>query len=195
MILYDNELLLDFPIKKIQRVLKLGKEKFIRAIDINKIMQIHDNDIELLLKRMQSEGYIERIEETLIYVNTIKGNLIASTNLIQTMSRDIANKKVAELLERVKKVNDENFFLYTVKMVKVYGEYIDKDKEYITRIDILTILEERAEENTNIYNDSIYTKDYENLLRYLKANTHGLMINSYQIFFQTKNIKGEIIYC
>lgn len=147
-----NSLICGYPASLIRKVFQRIQGYQVYAQFFSHQMKIKRKDAAILVSALAEEGYLERNipsfgEER--FSITIKGNSLAMASLAPPISRQTANKKVSELLERVKIVNTSDEFLYKVKRVAIFGSYLT-DKARINDVDVDIILQEKHPRNTQL---------------------------------------------
>lgn len=91
-----------------------------------------------ILRTLEKLGYIEKISysnKNQYWSNTVKGNALALATTAQPISRESAEKKVQEFLQRVYRVKDDPYYLYEVAEVILFGSYLTSAKK-LNDIDI-----------------------------------------------------------
>lgn len=91
-----------------------------------------------ILRKLQALGYVELESShagTDFWRTTLKGNALGLASAVPPMSRTTANRVVEQLLERVRHVNADSYYLFRVKKVVVFGSFLS-EKEKINDVDI-----------------------------------------------------------
>lgn len=106
------------------------EDKAIRRV-IKNILEVDDSVAEIILSGLSSEGYIEKtnIGDRNVWVNTIKGNSLSMASAAKPISRKTANKIYNEFLERVKQVNENEYYLFRIKKVVVFGSFLESEEQ------------------------------------------------------------------
>jgi predicted nucleotidyltransferase len=105
---------------------------------VEDILGVGKRTAKQVLRELESEGYISKKRLTdgrQFWENTVKGNALGMATMAKPTKRAKAEQKLNEFLERVKKVNEEDYFLFEVKKVVLFGSYISS-KESVNDIDI-----------------------------------------------------------
>jgi DNA-binding MarR family transcriptional regulator len=130
-------------VRKIFRELQ-GYDADVRYFTRN--MKIKKTDALELVNKLIKEGYLEKSNSSndrdLFVKPTIKGNALAMASFAPSITRQTADKKIAELIERARVVNQSNDHLYMVKRIAIFGSYLT-DKDRINDIDVDIILERK----------------------------------------------------
>ena len=88
-------------------------------------------------------GYIELDESfsgRVHWVNTLEGNALAQATAAKPVTRATAEKNVTAFLDRVRQVNEDEYFLYRVTRVVVFGSYLT-DQNKLNDVDLGVELE------------------------------------------------------
>jgi len=92
-----------------------------------------------LTEKLIHEGYLEINHQfsskEKIYCTTLQGNSLSLASAAKPIKRDTADKKLLEFMGRVNIVNSDNYYLYKVKKVVVFGSYLSK-KERLNDVDV-----------------------------------------------------------
>jgi len=132
------------PILEIRKLLKRGMNKSWNEYLAQRILNVNLRDSIEIIKELKNQCLIEKSDEFRdfenaknkdYWKNTLKGNALAMARA-KTIYRRTAEKKLAEFLVRVKKLKDDDGFLYKVGKVLVFGSYLDNSKERLGDLDI-----------------------------------------------------------
>jgi hypothetical protein len=104
------------------------------AADVQKALSIDANAAKGVLAAMQMVGYIEPLKGGK-YRNTSEGNAVAQVSNARPIKRETAQKALDEMLQRVKQVNLEREYLYSVEKVVLFGPYYE-GAEKIKDVDV-----------------------------------------------------------
>jgi predicted nucleotidyltransferase len=90
-----------------------------------------------IIRQLEIEGYVEPSESSrsALYENTIKGNALAMASAAPPVKRERARQKLADFIERVEKVNEDDQFLYKIDTVVLFGSYL-ANSETVNDIDL-----------------------------------------------------------
>lgn len=104
-----------------------------------------------LVKDLIAQGLLEPEETGPVkgarYRITRAGRILSLATAAAPISRATADRKVAEFLERVRLVNDDERYLYRVRRVVVFGSYLT-DQPSINDVDLAVELERRVTDPT-----------------------------------------------
>lgn len=99
---------------------------------------VSDAEAQRVIDELSHAGYVE-LDESFPsrdrWVNTVKGNALAQATAAKPVRRATAKKNVIEFLDRVHRVNEDEYFLYKVTRVVVFGSYIT-DQERLNDVDL-----------------------------------------------------------
>jgi len=97
-----------------------------------------------VIKELVALGYVETASTggDRSYKRSLVGSTLAQASAAQPLRRSIARRKLAEFLERVGRINEDDYYLYRVKKVLVFGSYLT-GAERINDIDIAIELAHR----------------------------------------------------
>ncbi|HYX38928.1 MAG TPA: nucleotidyltransferase domain-containing protein [Oligoflexus sp.] len=97
-------------------------------------LKIDNNEEALrLLDALTHEGYLDRTHEG--YFPTPKGNSLALASANPPIKRARAEKMVAEMLERIQKINTNPDYLWRVALVVVFGSFV-RGEELLSDVDV-----------------------------------------------------------
>jgi predicted nucleotidyltransferase len=91
-----------------------------------------------ILNELSRQGFIEKTENLQgeqFWQNTIKGNSLANATAAKSVTRETADKVFNEFMERVRKVNEDPYYLFKVNRVILFGSYI-QDTPTVNDVDI-----------------------------------------------------------
>ena len=134
----SSEKISETPILRVRELLRRGRnsmwgERFVRStlgLDLEQAQQL----INELAQREIIE-YVKGIDGEYLYELTVKGNAFANATAAKPIMRKTADRAISQLLDRVKEVNNDPYFLYEVKRVVVFGSYLS-NSEKINDVDI-----------------------------------------------------------
>lgn len=208
----SNATLADMPILEIRNLLKRNRCCNWSAATVRYAFKTSFKNARHTISKLENAGYIEPVivGKKTYWKNTLKGNTLAMATAAKPILRATADKKISEFLERVAVVNSENYFLYEVVEVAVFGSYLS-NKERINDIDISISLEpkntdtirqqeldlertnEAIEDGRKFSNtlEALYWPEYQ-IVRFLKS--HSRSISLHQDEGLLKRCKHKILY-
>jgi len=97
-----------------------------------------------LIDVLLSEGYIEAAKKKGKYQLTIKGQALCVARYTNPLNKEKADKLFKKFMERVEEINSNEFYLYRVSKIVLFGSYIDPEKTDYSDIDIAFELSRKA---------------------------------------------------
>lgn len=134
----SNEEMFGLPIIKLR---EFFKRYMISDYCIENVMEFFDlerDKAEALIIKLEREGYVKKaskFRDEQFWENAIKGNALVMASAAKPIRRSTAERKINEFLERVKEVNRNDYYLFKVKKVVVFGSYLS-DTEKLGDIDL-----------------------------------------------------------
>ena len=166
------------------------------------------------MRQFVEESLIEKgikFHDEQLWKNTIKGNALALASAAKPILRATADKKINEFLTRVKEVNTNEYYLYKIEKVLVFGSYlgegeklgdidlavkiVPKEADKSKRQKIFTGRSIDAKNNgrhfSNIVEEILWPQ--EEVLKYLKSHSRSISIHftDDQVL---KNTEYKVIY-
>ena len=123
-------------------------------------------DTKKIITELLHENYIE-INPNIPgkrnwYRTTLEGNSLGLASAAKPLKRSTAERKLSEFMERVKRINSDDSYLYKVKKVVVFGSYLS-DRERINDIDVAVELSQKYDPDEQIrLNEERVRKAQEN---------------------------------
>jgi len=96
-------------------------------------------EIQLFIKKLEKEGYYAKntTHNKIIYwIRENKALTITNAKFIKRISRTKANKILSDLLERIKQLKKDNYYISYVTEARVFGSYLDDEVEDLGDIDV-----------------------------------------------------------
>ncbi len=105
--------------------------------------KISQNEAEILIQELAQKEYIvpNRIRNEEYWTLAPDGVRFACATATKGILRTNAEKLLQGFLERVQQVNKDDYFLYRVTKVAVFGSYLDAQKDKVNDIDLLVQLQ------------------------------------------------------
>lgn len=128
----------------------LNKHDIISLSLIVERFNISERIAGIVLTGLLDEGYVELNEcyskhGEVCYHPTLKGCSLALASAAKPVTRKTAEKKIEEFLQRVEEVNKNEYYLYRVDKVVVFGSYLS-DQERINDIDVVAVLKRKGDD-------------------------------------------------
>lgn len=174
--IHKNELISGIPIIKIRNFFKsLGEIREFTYPELKKHLCLNKSETDTLISELISNNFIEPYNN--IYSITLKGNAFSIARCVPPINREKADKIFQEFMQRVEEVNNNDFYLYRVCKLFLFGSYLNIDNPDYGDIDIAFDLE-------------LKTKDYHVFLESNKklvqeAREKGKIFSSYldEVFY------------
>ena len=112
-------------------------------------LKVPQDDAEYTLRELDRDGYIEfdhLIDKIEYWHITDKGCRLSCASAAKPILRSTAERKVRELLERVKVINNDPQYLYKITKFIVFGSYLSH-KERLNDVDFGVYLERKEKDN------------------------------------------------
>jgi|SRR5882724_387815 len=126
------------PALKIRRLLRRGYSTAWGIGFVEEVLHVDSKTAKRIIKGLESEGYIEKKDSGRhgdYWENTVKGNALAMATAAKSVKRARAEQKLQEFLERVKHVKYDDYFLYKVEKVILFGSFLTM-KESVNDVDL-----------------------------------------------------------
>lgn len=121
-----KDTLAGYPILEIRKLLKHTYSIGFNAAFVSSVLKISEHASTNLIKELVANGFIEEYQSS--WQNTLNGNALAKATAAKPIKRETAERKLTEFLERVKRVNTDEHFLYRVTKVVLFGSYLSEKK-------------------------------------------------------------------
>ncbi len=136
----SDELVAGYPAKKIRELLRQTDE-FLTVRLVTKVIGVKGRDAVCLLERLESEGFTEknpvfsRPGDETHWKLTVKGGAVKKALFSAPVSRQTAEKALSEFIDRIRRVNADERFLYRVQKAVLFGSYLT-DSTHVGDLDI-----------------------------------------------------------
>lgn len=132
----------------VRRLLLQGVDEAWDSWLVRYVLGVGQAEAEIIIGTLEQEGYIEPVHATggeRLWECSVKGQALAQVTRIKPMPRAGAERKLQELLARIKTVNEDPYYLYRVKRAQVYGSFLTKAKQ-LDEINIAVALMPKEED-------------------------------------------------
>jgi predicted nucleotidyltransferase len=154
-----------------------------------------------ILDELFRQGFIEKTEnpegeQEQYWQNTFKGNSLASATAAKSVTRETADRVFNEFMERVRKVNEDPYYLVEVSKLILFGSYI-QDTPTLNDIDIAielvtkendskryhAELEQRRKNSKRVFRSmtDIWTWPHTEALLFLKSKSRVISLHPYEV--------------
>lgn len=134
----------DIPILKIRDYFDHIRPALISPEMISEQFDLNKEKTKELIDALLSEGYIEAAKKKRKYQLTIKGQALCVARYTNPLNKEKADKLFKKFMERVEEINSNEFYLYRVSKIVLFGSYIDPEKTDYSDIDIAFELSRKA---------------------------------------------------
>jgi len=123
------ELVVGFPARQMRELLRQSDLR-LSAEDVNRVLGLKGEKASQFLENLEHQGYIVKNTDVpgpkLYWKHTISGGALCNALFSAPVSRRNAEKKLAEFMERVHRVNKDSRFLYRVQKVVLFGSFLSE---------------------------------------------------------------------
>jgi len=136
------------PSLVVRKLFRRGSGRLWGLALIAEVLGVTPRVAKRTLRDLESLGYIEKREEFHhhdVWENTVKGNSLAMASAARPIRREVAERKLQEFMQRVRHVNANEYFLYRVTKVIVFGSYLSL-KKHLNDIDVAVELIPKVED-------------------------------------------------
>lgn len=159
------------------------KDRLFTDNDVIRHFKTEEPGAVAIITALQKLEYIESVEIRMhkFWSVATAGRTLALASAAKPILRKTADKKIAELLERVTIVNSSNHYAYDVRTVVVFGSYLS-DQDRINDIDIGIALEKKTA------NEDLFMEMCERSIQ--QASKGGRCFSSYaeQIYWPQQEV-------
>jgi len=104
---------------------------------------INESEANAILKELHNKEFIESSND--YYNITLKGSALGNARCVPPINRTKAEKILNDFMQRVEEINNDDYFLYRVSKILLFGSYINKDATDFGDIDIAFELKRKIE--------------------------------------------------
>ena len=187
-----NETLGNIPILQIRHFFQIYYRGFTLET-LKDFFSLSLKDAKTIIDELLSGEYIINKTDELImgvgdYVLCKNGFMLCAARAIPPISREKADKYFNEFMERVHEVNNDDYYLWTIDKVYLFGSYLDKNKTDYGDIDIFILLKNKEPDYAKYTN--LREKRIEELRKkgkHFKSFLDELNFPEYEIQLKLKN--------
>ena len=196
-------------IVSIRKIVKIGLDRFIYLKDFKSVFQASTNiATKKKIRVLENLGYIERYKDIEVWINTVKGNLLARSKFKRPIKREKADALTEELLNRINIVNTNEEYLYFIDEVYVAGDYLDESINEIDKLEIAIVTSDKFDAKTQerLVNEKRDKSEkyfptiidwvacpYSEIKPFIKSSIHNLDVYDYDVF-KTQKVPSKLIY-
>jgi predicted nucleotidyltransferase len=168
-----NQKINNIPILKVRDFFKSLQRYRTDTFTLDKAcnyFEINDLEANSLLRELTEQGFIEKSSSN-YYKITLKGEALRIARCVPPINRDKADKIVKDFMQRVEEINNNDYYLYRVSKILLFGSYIQEDAVDFGDIDIAFELDRKVKD----------AAEYEKLDRefYENAEDEGKRFSSF----------------
>ncbi len=148
MYINPRSLIADIPAKRVRDFLRSASDFEWSPPFVAQRLRISDEAAEQLVAELQRLGYVEPVSDPQgnnRFRRTLNGSSFALASAARPITRRTADRKLREILERVRRVNDSDYYLYRVQRVLVFGSYLTGE-EILNDVDVAVELVPREQD-------------------------------------------------
>src|SRR5262245_31592571 len=126
------------PALMIRKLMRRGRGSNWTIELVEDVLGVNERTARRIVYEIEIEEYINKkeiIPGHQYWKNTIKGNALGMATTAKPVKRAKAAQKLNEFLGRVKKVNEDDYFLFKVNKVVLFGSYLGP-QESVNDIDV-----------------------------------------------------------
>lgn len=136
-----NEYLHTIPMIKIRDFLRVYSDGFTKK-ELKNYFNLSDIETTQIIKSLLQKELVQ-IELKGDYTLSDNGYMLCRARSVSPIKKEKADKLFNEFLQRVNEVNNDDFYLWKVEKLYLFGSYLDKTKDDYGDIDIGYILERK----------------------------------------------------
>ena len=142
--------------------------------------------VEMLFR----EGFIEVNNEIpskmIYYKTTLKGNSLGLASAAKPLTRKTAEKKLIEFIDRVHVVNSQEYYLYKIAKVIIFGSYLS-NKQRINDIDLAVRILPKFDKDEQLIKNEERSDEAENNGKYFSNYIDRLFFPETEVLKFLKN--------
>jgi predicted nucleotidyltransferase len=134
-----NEKIGNIPMVKIRDYFKCLRPASISKEGLRKYFGLNFQDCDLLINELLQNGFIVLADETLQddeYQLTTKGQALCAARCVSPMNKEKADKVFNEFMQRVEEINNNDYYLFKVEKLLLFGSYLNPENSDYGDIDI-----------------------------------------------------------
>lgn len=143
-----NQKINNIPILKVRDFFKSLQRYRTDTFTLDKVcnyFEINDIEANSLLRELTEQGFIEKNSPN-CYKSTLKGAALRNARCVPPINREKADTIFNDFMLRVKEINSNDYYLYRVSKILLFGSYIQEDAVDFDDIDIAFDLERKTED-------------------------------------------------
>ena len=164
-----NQKINNTPILKVRDFFKSLQRYRTDTFTLDKVcnyFEINKLEANSLIKELTEQGFIEKSNSD-YYKTTLIGAALRNARCVPPIKRDKADKIVNDFMQRVEEINNNDYYLYRVSRILLFGSYINEDAVDFGDVDIAFELEKKVNDvdefeklNSEFIDKAIYEGKY-----------------------------------
>jgi predicted nucleotidyltransferase len=138
------------PLGRIRSVLWSLQGRDWTMDELRELLDVDEKTLEHVADRLRGDGLIEVVHEwphgVTVWHNTMRGGRLANASVKDRVPRDLAQRHVKALLERVGAVNASDRFLYRIRRIRLFGSLLRPDRAFVSDADLAVDLEPKEQD-------------------------------------------------
>ena len=142
-----NQIINNTPILKVRDFFKSLQRYRTYIFTLDKVcnyFNIHSSEAKGFISELSEREFI--VDSSDCYKTTLKGETLRIARCVPPIKRDKADKIVSDLMQRVEEINNNDYYLYSVSKILLFGSYIQENAADFGDIDIAFELERKVED-------------------------------------------------
>lgn len=137
------------PISLVRSLLMQGIDEVWDEWLVQYVLGIDQSEASLILEELSKKGLIEPVPSrtgSRLWETSVAGQALTGLIKVKPMAREAVDRKLEELLAKIKTVRENPYYLYQVRRADVYGSYLGSD-ELLNSLDLAVALEPKAHDS------------------------------------------------
>lgn len=144
--IHENEFINGIPILKIRDFFRIIRDfNEFTFSELREYFCLDEGEANSFIFELISNDFIRLYENG--YRLTFKGNALCIARCVPPINREKADRIFQEFMKRVEEVNNDDFYLYRVRKLLLFGSYLNPNNPDYGDIDIAFDLERKIENN------------------------------------------------
>lgn len=171
-------------IRKFFRLIR-NSEKFFSS-DISEYFCFDKNETSNFISELISNDLIKPFEDG--YKLTLNGNALCVAKCIPPINKEKADKIFKEFMQRVEEVNNDDYYLFRISKLYLFGSYLNPNNPDYGDIDIVFELERKVKDNDTFINlNSNLVCEAQNNGRYFSSFFDIIYYSQHLVLLKLKN--------
>jgi len=139
--IHKKEVLAGIPILKIRDYLRKVSREELTASELRTYFRLNRQKTEVLIHELLGKELLEKRGKK--YRVTLKGKALCMARCVPAIDKERADDIFREFMRRVEEVNRDDFYLYRVSKLLLFGSYLNPSNTEFGDIDIAFELEQK----------------------------------------------------